>query len=452
MLLGGLYMNGKKYEDAAGQYKKVLEQDPKNDRARFYLGTNLAEMKKFGEAEASFRELLRIEPDNFMGNFYLARILVEMKRYDEAEIEFRKILSQRPDAASILIDLALLYEQQEKIPQAIETYKKLIDISPQNIQTLIRLGHIYLRQQLLDEAQNTFLAVLKLDPSNREALIALGLLSLEQGNHEQAITKFLSLLQKSPKDIRLIYMLGAAYEEAGNYDKAIETLKQIPYSSDQFADTQIRIGFMLKKQQKTDEAIVFLQDAISRKKDAPNLYTFLASLHEDKRQFAAAESVIREGLLANPDNIDLNFSLGVLYEKTNRFEESVTAMQKVLKIEHDNPEALNFIGYMYADRGLNLDEAERLIRKALRLKPGNGYMLDSLGWVLFRKDRLAEAIIHLKQASELLPEDATILEHLGDAYLQSGDAEKASETFDRCLKINPDSEKLKKKAADVLKK
>ena len=150
--------------------------------------------------------------------------------------------------------------------------------------------------------------------------------------------------------------------------------------------------------------------------------------------------------------MDLYFNLGVLFEKTNRFAESVTAMKKVLEIDPDHPEALNFIGYMYADRGLNLDEAERLIRKAILLKPGNGYMLDSLGWVLFRKNRLDESIRYLKEASGLLPEDPTILEHLGDVYLQSGATREAVETFRKALQLNPGNEKLEKKAADLTNK
>ena len=121
-----------------------------------------------------------------------------------------------------------------------------------------------------------------------------------------------------------------------------------------------------------------------------------------------------------PDSVDLYYGLGVLFEKTDRFEESIAAMKTVLKFDPDHAEALNFIGYLYADRGIHLDEAERMIKKALPLKPGNGYMIDSLGWVYFRQNRLDEAIRYLKEASEALPEDAAIIEHLGDVYVRNG--------------------------------
>jgi Tfp pilus assembly protein PilF len=90
-----------------------------------------------------------------------------------------------------------------------------------------------------------------------------------------------------------------------------------------------------------------------------------------------------------------------------------------------------------------------LIRKALQLKPGNGYMIDSLGWVLFRNNRLEEAIRYLKEASEALPEDAAILEHLGDVYVRSGRPREAADAYEKAIRFNPGNDPLKKKRDDL---
>ena len=127
-------------------------------------------------------------------------------------------------------------------------------------------------------------------------------------------------------------------------------------------------------------------------------------------------------------------------------------MQTVLKLDPDHAEALNFVGYLYADRGIRLDEAERMIKKALTLKPGNGYMIDSLGWVYFRQNRLDEAIRYLKEASEALPEDAAIIEHLGDVYVRTGQIREAVEAYERAIRFNPENEALKKKLDDLIRK
>jgi tetratricopeptide (TPR) repeat protein len=449
LLLGGLYLNRKDYPGAAGEYRRVIELAPKNTAARFYLGMSLAEMKQFDEAAAAFRELLKIDPDHFMGNYYLARILSEMKRYDEAEAGFRTTLALRPKFESAMIDLAVLYERQQKIPQAVEVYRNFIDLFPARLQARIKLGELYLQEQRYDEAEKEFQEVLKLDGNNREVRMTLALIYLERGRHEKAVEMLDALMREYPTEYKITYLLGTTYEEIKAYDAALETLRGIPASSEYFGGAQIRIGMILNKQQRTTEAVDSLLQAIGKKKDAPGLYAFLASIYEEEKKYSAAEELIREGLRTSPGSVDLHFSLGVLFEKTDRFEESIQAMKTVLKLEPDHAEALNFIGYMYADRGIHLDEAEKLIRKALRLRPGNGYMIDSLGWVFFRNNRLEEAIRYLKEASEALPEDAAILEHLGDAYVRSGQSREAADAYEKAIRFNPVNNLLKKKRDDL---
>jgi tetratricopeptide (TPR) repeat protein len=236
-----------------------------------------------------------------------------------------------------------------------------------------------------------------------------------------------------------------------SHSQAIEEFKKIPVHSEFYENAQIQIAMILKKEGKIDEAIALLQNAIKNNKKMPGLYVYLSSLHEENKKLSSAEEILKEGLLISPQSIDLHYSLGVLYEKTNRFQESIREMELVLKIDPDNAEALNFIGYTYADRGVRLDEAETMIKKALHLKPGNGYMIDSLGWVYFRQNRVDLAIKYLKEALDALPNDATIAEHLGDAYTKAGRNSEAIEMYRRALKLNPGNNDLQKKVDVLLK-
>src|SRR4030065_1945303 len=110
-------------------------------------------------------------------------------------------------------------------------------------------------------------------------------------------------------------------------------------------------------------------------------------------------------------------------------------METVLRLDPGNAEALNFIGYSYADRGINLEEAEKMIIQALKLKPENGYIIDSLGWVHFKQNKLDSALTHLKKAMELLPDDYNIVEHLGDVYQKMGNIKKAREMYKRAIQL-----------------
>jgi Flp pilus assembly protein TadD len=126
-------------------------------------------------------------------------------------------------------------------------------------------------------------------------------------------------------------------------------------------------------------------------------------------------------------------------------------MKTVISLEPDNAEALNYLGYTYADRGFNLEEAEKLIRRAVEIKPDDGYILDSLGWVFFHQGLYAEAVKILERAQAQVPEDPVILEHLGDAYEKAGAYENALSAYKKATEKAKDKEleKLKVKIDDL---
>ena len=451
LLLGGLYLNRKDYKNAVAEYEKVIELDPTNTFSRVYLGTIYAETKNYKKALKTFQELIKTNPDHLTGNYYLAKILTDMKRYGEAEQSFKKTLAIKPSFEPALIDLGLLYEKEKKVDQAVELYRSFIDLYPPGTNVRTKLGEIFLRDHRLNDAEREFKRILDFDQRNREARLELGLLYLEKGSLDDAIGEFAILLDGDPNDQRARYLLASTYEEKKMHGKAIEGFKMIPPDSELYGNAQINIGLILKKDGRIAEAIEVMEKAVRTNRDMPGLYVYLSSLYEEDKKLSSAEGILKEGLSALPASIDLHYSLGVLYEKTNRFHESINEMEAVLKIDPENADALNFIGYTFADRGIRLDEAEKMIKRALTLKPGNIYMIDSLGWVYFRQNRMDLAIKYLKEASDGLPNDPTIAEHLGDAYTKAGQASEAVEVYKQALKLNPANGDLQKKLNELIK-
>jgi tetratricopeptide (TPR) repeat protein len=124
----------------------------------------------------------------------------------------------------------------------------------------------------------------------------------------------------------------------------------------------------------------------------------------------------------------------------------------VIEINPEHADALNYIGYTYADKGIHLDKALELIERAIQYKPNSGYIIDSLGWVYFRKGQYDRALKELKKAVELAPEDPTINEHLGDAYFKKKEYEKALTVYKKALSLkNADQERLERRIKDVMK-
>jgi tetratricopeptide (TPR) repeat protein len=401
----------------------------------------------------TFRKVISLDPDDPMGYYYLAKILVELKRYGEAETALKKSLAIKPSFEPTVIDLGFLYQKQKKNALAIDLYRNFITLYPATIKVRIRLGDVLLKEKRFDEADRELKAILIQNPVNQELLLTIGVMYLEADRLGQAIALFSNYLKTHPEDQKVRFFLASAYEERKLSGHALDAFKMIPPDSEFYINAQIHVGTILKKEKKIDEAIKTLILAISQKRQLGDyLYILLATLYEDNKNISESEKVLKEGLSVSPKSLDILYSLGVLYEKTDRFEEGIRQMKLILELDPDHADSLNFIGYSYAERGIHLREAEEMIKKALTLKPGNAYIIDSLGWVYFKQNKIDQAIKYLKEATSLMPDDAAITEHLGDVYVQTGRFREALDIYKRSLQLNPDKETLQKKISDLLKK
>jgi len=202
--------------------------------------------------------------------------------------------------------------------------------------------------------------------------------------------------------------------------------------------------FLFIKSNLIDEGISIIKNFIKLKKDNIEAYLMLATLYEEKKDYAKGIEALEEARRYDEKNIDIFYQIGVLYEKSGNSDKAVEAMAQVLKIDPEHANALNyFIGYTWAEKGINLDRAAEMIKKALTKKPDDGYILDSMGWVYFKKGDYKKALEEIKKAHEKLPDDPTISDHLGDVYEKLNDMEKARHFYERAIKLEKDETKRK---------
>ncbi|MBN2515264.1 MAG: tetratricopeptide repeat protein [Deltaproteobacteria bacterium] len=454
LILGSLYLKLRELNNAIKEYKKVLELDPTRLEAYLYLSAIYRDEKNYKAAIEMLRDFLKIEPDNAMGRYYLGKIYADMKLYDQAEKWFNKTLDIKPYFESALLDLAMIYESQNKKVQSIKIYKQLINHHPSNLHIRLKLGKTYLELNEYEKAAREFNEILKMNSSSTEARFSLGLVYFFEGkDYDRAMKEFLAVLKKDPTNDRARYFLASSYREKGRHDIALKHFEKIPSLSKLYSSARIRMGDILKEGGQKARAISLIRKAIDHDKKNADLYDFLSSLYEDDNNLTAAEETAKQGLAVSPQSIILHYRLGLIYEKAGRREESITAMEKVLKIDPRNAEALNFIGYSFADSGIKLEEAEKMIQQALTLKPENGYITDSLGWVYFKQKKWGLAIKYLRKAAEILPEDPTIAEHLGDAYEEAGLFKEALNIYRKALTLHPKEKKtIQQKIKKVLEK
>ena len=149
-------------------------------------------------------------------------------------------------------------------------------------------------------------------------------------------------------------------------------------------------------------------------------------------------------------NTQLRFYLGTLYDRLGERGKSIFQMKKVIEIDSNHVQGLNYLAYTYAEASENLDEAEQLALRALDLQPNDGYILDTVGWVYFRRGETEEAIRYLEAAISQKPNEAVVAEHLGDAYYVYELVGKAKEMYQRAVKLETDAVKISKIKAKLV--
>jgi tetratricopeptide (TPR) repeat protein len=278
----------------------------------------------------------------------------------------------------------------------------------------------------------------------------LGLIYLKQGKIDASIAELDLIVTAWPKDHKSRYYLATAYEEKGDNDKALAQFKLIDQKSKYYQNAQMHIIHLLILEEKFDDALKALEQLMAMDRSNTDLYLMLAAIYEAQEKYDEAIDAVKEGLTLDEKNINLRFRLGVLLDKAGRKEACIQEMQQLLKIDPDNADALNYIGYTYAEQGVRLDEALLLIQKALKLKPDGGYIIDSLGWVYFQKGEYEKALETLLKAAALAGEDPTVQEHLGDAHFKLKQYQKALQSYEKALSLkHPEETRIKEKIAEV---
>ncbi len=425
MLLGGLYMDEGNPDFAIQVYQKMIKQFP-NDFAGYYLVAQGYALKENpAEAERNFRRALEMEPG-----------------LDEARYELIDLYKKFPSGKA---------GKRENRKKILGLYQEMLTKNPENVRAAMELGIFYFQIGRQPEAERIFEALGERSKTDRRVFQHVVQFYMDQKKYDDALVILKNMLTSSPAGSEIHYLLGIAYDGKDDYEAAINHFKQIQPTSRFFQNAVVHIAFLYQETGKTAEAITYLGKMIDIQPRNIELRLYLGTLFEEAQQFEQAEAVLKEGIGLEPKNPKLLFRLGVVYDKWGKRSDSISIMKEVIQVDPRDANALNYLGYTYADMGENLDEAERLVIEALKYKPDDGYIIDSLGWVYYRKGDYEKSVRFLKKAVELVSDDPTILEHLGDVYRKTGKQKEALEMYRRSrLNATEGKENLDKKIKELI--
>ncbi|MBA5777644.1 tetratricopeptide repeat protein [Stappia sp. F7233] len=287
------------------------------------------------------------------------------------------------------------------------------------------------------------------DQGAAEVLYGLGAAIGRDGGEELAATFLQLALYLDPKADTGYVALASLFQRMGDANRAIETLKQVSDSSPLKRDAEIQIGLNYNSLDDLERSRSHLSALIESDPSDLEAVTALGNILRAHKLFEDADAVYSRGIAtveANPRDQDwtLYYYRGIARERTKRWPEAEADFRQALKISPEQPLVMNYLGYSLVDQGLQLNEALDMIRRAVQLRPQDGYIVDSLGWAYYRLGRYAEAVTQLEKAVQLRPEDPVINDHLGDAYWQVGRRLEARFQWNHARDLKPDEEELPK--------
>ncbi|MEJ2053690.1 MAG: tetratricopeptide repeat protein [Calditrichaceae bacterium] len=449
-LMADTYFRMRDDENAIKTYKKILELNPYHEDARKYL-IFLYEKNKndLGLAE-QYSELNKYYGKD-IGNLYkIADIYLKYNKYDEALDAYNKILEMDSLNARTYYFIGNVYKKQNKDKQAEAAYLKALEIKPDFYSAIQDLALLYRNeqkwQQVIDVFENRNYQVdsLRMFP---QMLVAESYYYLK--NYDKARELILPLLEDkdAPKEI---YELIARVElESKNYSAAKDYLHYLLNQERKNRIAWLFLGFTYLDMNQADSAAIVYEKALDIFPDDASLLGFYGSTLQQLERFEEAIPPLKKSLDLNPDNANAVSSLAVAYESLQMFDKCDSVYEAGIERFPENALLLNNFSYSLSERNIRLEDALKMVQKALEISPDNGAYLDTIGWIYYKLGHYNEAEKYIKQAIQMREDSAVVFEHLGDVYFELEEFNLARENWQRALDITPDNSQLKLKLEKI---
>lgn len=428
--LASNYEQMRDYKLAAETLKRAIDLSPGNPDLKKAYAQNLLFSEQYDEALAVYQELTTDDPKDAQSWLRISQIHRQQRQFDAAREASAKALQVEPGNLEFRYNDVTLLEAEGKLPQAIEEMKSILEatsrrtVSPADkanrVMLLERLALLYRQNDQPAEAVATFREMATVDPDTA-ARVSAQVMETYRAAHDypSALAEAESAKTKFPNDRMVTLVRANLLAEAGRGPEAAREVK-----------------------------------ALLDGKNDRDVYMSLAQIYEKSKDFPEMQKAIDEAerLSESPEQKEaLWFMRGAMFERMKNFDASEKEFRKVLEANPESASALNYLGYMLADRNVQLNDAYAMIQKAVSMEPNNGAYLDSLGWVLYRLDRVDEAEEALERAIASAPRDPTVHDHLGDVYAKQGRLKDAIGQWERSLAEWKASAAADQDAAEIAK-
>lgn len=436
-----------KDQQAMDLLQATLARFPDDPKVTLQLAELLVAHGQSGEARRLLTALAAKDPKSASAYYALGRIDLVEKRPDHAIPWLEKSLALRPNWQDAAIHLAEALQMTQGPTSALQSIQTFTAAHPEAIRARQYLAALYLKMGGITQAYRIYQEMSRQHPDDPEIALSLGLIDLERNDWQGAQANLQRARDLAPQSPAPIYYLGRLYEAQNRWSEALQWYQRI-HSGPLYPEVELRsarIEYQMGQHHKAMDRLNSLATAHPQEAQIPLLQ---ADLLQNDQHLQQALQIIQQALQRMPENAELWYAQGAIYEQLKNYPAMDKAMRNVIRLAPDNAQAYNFLGYSLVERKQNLSEAQTLLEKAHRLEPENPEILDSMGWLYHRLGDNQKALAYLQKAHDALPHDPELSLHLGRVLWTLGKHQEAQHIWQQALDQNPKDPALKQVLKD----
>jgi tetratricopeptide (TPR) repeat protein len=413
--LGATYEQRKDYKSAIDAYKRAIQLDRDNLDAIRGLAENYLNDGQVDAALEQYRVIADANPEDAQTYLRMSEIYRRQGKYDLALEDLKKAEAMVPDALEVPYNVAVVYEAQGRYDEAIK-----------------------ILQELLKKTEKPDASYSQADRNNRGIFIErLGMVYRDQENYAAAVETFRKMIPLGDDNAKTGYQdVIDTYREAKQWPQATAAAKEAVQKMPDDRELRMVLDAQLADTADPDKPLADVRSLLTGKSEDREVYVRLAIMYTRLKRWSDAEESLNkaEALSTKADDKEyIYFLRGSTYEREKKYDPAEAEFKKVLAANPQSAVTLNYLGYMNADRGVQLEESLNQIKQAVSLDPTNGAYLDSLGWAYFKLGKYDMAEETLNKASLRMGSDPTVQDHLGDLFQKTGRLKLAAAHWERAV-------------------
>tara|TARA_Y100001954_G_C15813343_1_gene606272 strand:+ start:1359 stop:3233 length:1875 start_codon:yes stop_codon:yes gene_type:complete len=459
LILGGIYSSIGEAKKSEKVYKEIISDGgEKMVEACIFLVKSYQISKKLREAKVTLKRCGNKTDRKDLFLYYEGKIALQEGHSKKAKKLFKRSLKLNPRYYPAVIELGKVLETDKKSKEAYLAYKKYLERDPAAYPVLRKIVNVLLKLNNKKEAIPYVETLTRIDPTDLNLKLRLGLFYIDVKRYDESKSIFRELLQEVPSSAKVLFYLGVLHKKTKDYDKAISYFEKIKKNNIYFKESIVQISNILMEkavhfgQKDIDHEIVkkFILYTRDKSKEFQflklELGSIIASFYETIRDYKKAIEALsslksEEGFGENHE-----YYLASLYEKNKNYKKAREIIEMILDKNPENPHALNFLGYSMLEKNENLPQAFIYIKKAVRLRPNDGYIRDSLGWFYYKTGKINKALKEIKKAWDLVKSDFVIAKHLATIYLKKRNYALALKFYREAMKASKTDEERREVA------